>query len=251
VTREVGRLELELSNKKSRIAELSQQIGAGSTPDIISKERERDNAIVRIGEATKLLGQLDEQIRTEKSNLSNIQMKLANSAELDPKDKKKLSLLEELNKILGDSYDEFREQMRVQVEKAATTILRALSSEKDYQNVSISPKYQVDMRDSDLSIVPIPSSGYSQILALSFIGGLADVAGQNNAVVMDTPWGRVDRGNRKLIMSWIKSRSNQTLIFVQSGELTVEEARAEFGNRLGRQLTIERVSVNSSKIREV
>jgi hypothetical protein len=107
------------------------------------------------------------------------------------------------------------------------------------------------MRDSDLSIVPIPSSGYSQILALSFIGGLADVAGQNNAVVMDTPWGRVDRGNRKLIMSWIKSRSNQTLIFVQSGELTVEEARAEFGNRLGRQLTIERVSVNSSKIREV
>jgi DNA sulfur modification protein DndD len=251
VTRELGRLELELSNKTSRIAELTQQIGAGSTPDIISKERERDNAIVRIGEATKLLGQLDEQIRTEKSNLSNIQMKLANSAELDPKDKKKLSLLEELNKILGDSYDEFREQMRVQVEKAATSILRALSSEQDYQNVSISPKYQVDMRDSDLSIVPIPSSGYSQILALSFIGGLADVAGQNNAVVMDTPWGRVDRGNRKLIMSWIKSRSNQTLIFVQSGELTIEEARAEFGHRLGRQLTIERVSVNSSKIREV
>lgn len=251
ITKDLGSLELELSNKKSRIAELTQQIGSGSTPDIISKERERDNAVVRIAEATRYIGQLDEQIRTERSNLSNIQMKLANSAELDPIDKKKLSLLEELSKILGDSYDEFREQMRVQVENAATTILRALSSEKEYQNVSISPKYQVDMRDSERSIVPIPSSGYSQILALSFIGGLADVAGRNNAVVMDTPWGRVDRGNRKLIMSWIKNRSNQTLIFVQSGELTIDEARAEFGSRLGRQLTIERVSVNSSKIREV
>jgi DNA sulfur modification protein DndD len=141
--------------------------------------------------------------------------------------------------------------MRVQLQSAASEILQKLSSEKEFRSVSISPKYQVAMLDGNDRPVPILSSGYSQILALSFIGGLADVAGSSNSVVMDTPWGRVDRGNRKLIMSWIKSRMNQTIIFVQSGELTTFEAREEFGNRLGKQYSLERVSLNSSKVEVV
>jgi len=191
---------------------------------------------------------MEETISNQKTQLLNVQQKLKESPELDPVARTKLSIVDGLREILTRSYDEFRESMRAQVEVAASQILRKLSSETDYRNVSISPKYQVAMLDANKQAVPIPSSGYSQILALSFIGGLADVAGSTNAVVMDTPWGRVDRGNRKLIMNWIKSRSNQTIIFVQSGELTVPEAREEFGNRLGRQLSIERVSLNSSKI---
>jgi DNA sulfur modification protein DndD len=195
--------------------------------------------------------QVDAKISTERSSLRAIQLKIQESPDLDPVERKKLEISDALDQILRESYDEFRENMRLQVEAASSNILLQLSSEVEYQKVSISPKYQVAMLDTSHQVLPSPSSGYSQILALAFIGGLADVAGSDNFVVMDTPWGRVDRGNRKLIMKWIRERSNQTIIFVQSGELTPSEAREHFGNKMGRQLSIVRQGPNSSKIEEI
>lgn len=248
---QIGKSEIALSGIRSDIAELNSQIGAGGTPDILKLEADKELCAVRINQAKTLLGKAGEAINLNKSQLHTVQQKLKDSPELNPVERTKLSLIDGLLEILRDSYEDFRESMRVQVEEAATGILQKLSTERDYRGVSISSKYQVTMLDANESAVPIPSSGYSQILALSFIGGLADVAGSSNSVVMDTPWGRVDRGNRKLIMNWIKSRTNQTIIFVQSGELTIPEAREEFGNRLGRQFSLERVSLDSSKIEGV
>lgn len=248
---QVGQVEVDLAGIRSEIAELNSRIGAGSTPDILKLESERDRCVVRIDQASKLIEKGGESISQLRSQLQAVQQKLKDSPELNPLERMKLSMIDGLREIIRESYDDFREAMRAQVEEAASRILQELSSEREYKGVSISPKYQVAMLDGENRSVPIPSSGYSQILALSFIGGLADVAGSANSVVMDTPWGRVDRGNRKLIMNWIKSRKNQTIIFVQSGELTISEAREQFGTRLGKQFNLERVSVNSSRIGEV
>jgi DNA sulfur modification protein DndD len=248
---QVGQIEVELSTIRSEIAELNSRIGTGGTPDILKLEAERDRCIVRIDQASNLISKAGEAISQQRIQLHSVQQKLKDSPELNPTERMKLSMIDGLREILRDSYEDFRESMRAQVEKASSRILQELSSERDYKGVSISPKYQVAMLDGENRSVPIPSSGYSQILALSFIGGLADVAGSANSVVMDTPWGRVDRGNRRLIMNWIKNRKNQTIIFVQSGELTIPEAREQFGNKLGKQFNLERVSVNSSRIGEV
>ena len=248
---QLGEAEVNLEGLRGEISELNNKIGSSETPDILKLEDDRDQCVIRISQATDLISKLEGTISGQRDQLHSIQQKLRDSPELDPVARKRLAIIDGLSETLMKSYDSFREAMRVQVENASSTILQSLSSEKDYQSVSISSRYQVSMLDSQKQVVPIPSSGYSQILALSFIGGLADVAGSKNAVVMDTPWGRVDRGNRKLIMNWIKGRSNQTIILVQSGELTPQEAREEFGGRLGRQLSLERVSMNSSKIVEV
>ena len=248
---EVAQAEFEISAKKSQVKELAEQIGTTGTPDILALEEERDLAVTRISDAAKLLVELEERIREAKSNLQGIQVKVKNSPEFSPLERNKLELVDQLERLLSDSYDEFRENMRKQVQTASTNILKRLSTEEAYTQVAISTKYQVAMLDSEGLTVPNPSSGYSQILALSFIGGLADVAAAGNAVVMDTPWGRVDRGNRKLIIQWIKERKNQTIIFVQSGELTLEEARDQLGNKLGRQLVLERISATATKLVEV
>jgi DNA sulfur modification protein DndD len=248
---QVGQIELELSGIRSEVAELNSRIGSGATPDLLKLEADRDRCVVRIDQASNLITKAGEAISQQRAQLHAVQQKLKDSPELNEADRMKLSMIDELRDIIQESYEDFRESMRAQVEEASSRILQELSSERDYRGVSISPKYQVTMLDGENRFVPIPSSGYSQILALSFIGGLADVAGSANSVVMDTPWGRVDRGNRRLIMNWIKSRKNQTIIFVQSGELTIPEAREQFGNRLGKQFNLERVAVNSSRVGEV
>jgi DNA sulfur modification protein DndD len=248
---QVGEVEVELAGIRSEIAELNSRIGTGGTPDILKLEAERDRCVVRIDQAAKLIVKGGESISQLRTQLHAVQQKLKDSPELNPVERMKLSMIDGLREILGESYEDFREAMRAQVEEASSRILQELSSEREYKGVAISPKYQVAMVDGENRTVPIPSSGYSQILALSFIGGLAAVAGSANSVVMDTPWGRVDRGNRRLIMNWIKSRKNQTIIFVQSGELTISEAREQFGTRLGKQFNLERVSVNSSRVGEV
>jgi len=251
LVKSIANSDLELLTKKSRILELGEQIGSVGNPDILMLENDKDKLTTRISESERLEEQVDAKISTERSSLKAIQLKIQESPDLDPVERKKLEISDALDQILRESYDEFRENMRLQVEAASSNILLQLSSEVEYQKVSISPKYQVAMLDTSHQVLPSPSSGYSQILALAFIGGLADVAGSDNFVVMDTPWGRVDRGNRKLIMKWIRERSNQTIIFVQSGELTPSEAREHFGNKMGRQLSIVRQGPNSSKIEEI
>ena len=251
ILKSIASSDLELLTKKSRIAELGEQMGAVATPNILDLENKKDQLTTRISESEKLMEKLDEEISTAKSSLKTIQLKIQESPDLDPIERRKLEISDALDQILRESYDEFREKMRLQVEAASSNILLQLSSEVEYQKVSISPKYQVAMLDTNHQVLPNPSSGYSQILALAFIGGLADVAGSDKFVVMDTPWGRVDRGNRKLIMQWIRERSNQTIIFVQSGELTPSEAREHFGSKMGRQLSIVRQGPNSSKIEEI
>jgi DNA sulfur modification protein DndD len=191
---------------------------------------------------------IDDAISLLNSAISNYTTKLSNSPEVKKSDRTRIRVVNELLELLSNSYEGFRETMRAQVQDASSKMLNLLSSEKDFTSLSISPKYQVNLIDVGGRTVNLPSSGYSQIVAMSFIAGLAEVAGSKNSVVMDTPWGRLDLENRSLILDWIKSRESQTIIFVQSAELTSEEARSRFAGRLGRQYQIERLTASTSRI---
>jgi DNA sulfur modification protein DndD len=141
--------------------------------------------------------------------------------------------------------------MRAQVEEASTLAVRSLSDEPEYDSIAISSSYKISLRKKSGLEVPIPSSGYSQIVAMSFLFGLGWVSGSDNTVVIDTPLGRLDLENRENMLDWIRSRQNQTIIFLQNGELTEAETRNAFAGKLASQIQIERVTSDTSRFVEI
>ena len=245
---DLGHKEIEIHNQRLRVRELSEKIGGSETPNIVALEDKTQDLKEKLQRCQIGIKAIDDAISLLNSAISNHTTKLSNSPEVKKSDRTRIRVVNELLELLSNSYEGFRETMRAQVQDASSKMLNLLSSEKDFTSLSISPKYQVNLIDVGGRTVNLPSSGYSQIVAMSFIAGLAEVAGSKNSVVMDTPWGRLDLENRSLILDWIKSRESQTIIFVQSAELTSEEARSRFAGRLGRQYQIERLTASTSRI---
>ncbi len=238
----------KLDEERTAIRDLDEKIGLVDSPNILAIEDNVQDCKSKIQRFRDTLVLLDEKILSIRSKIDTNNRKISQSPSFSDFDRNKLKILDELVVSLNSAMVEFRNRMREQLQQASSEILRKLSSEQEFSAVDITDQYQISMLSADGRTYSQPSAGYTQILAMSFIAGLAEVSGSKNAVAMDTPWGRLDRANRKLVLDWIAGREPQTILFVQSGELTIDQARETFKGRLGRQYEIQRISANRSKI---
>ena len=83
--------------------------------------------------------------------------------------------------------------------------------------------------DSTGKVQTAPSSGGQQLLTLALIAGLNSTAVHDAPIVMDTPFGRLDVGNRERILHWVntlvRNKDQQVILMVHSGELTREDLK--------------------------
>ena len=117
----------------------------------------------------------------------------------------------------------FRERARSRVEEEASDVFQSLIADESSGAIRIDEDYRVSPIDENGEIMPIPSAGGQQLVTLALIGGLNRAAVHDAPMVMDTPAGRIDRGNRSRILKWVGTLAQQTILMVHSGEYTVEE----------------------------
>ncbi|WP_419915945.1 AAA family ATPase [Candidatus Poriferisodalis sp.] len=121
----------------------------------------------------------------------------------------------------------FREQARSRVEDGASEVFQRLMADESSGAIRIDEDYRVSPVDDNGDIMPIPSAGGQQLVTLALIGGLNRAAVHDAPMVMDTPAGRIDRGNRSRILKWVGTLPQQTVLMVHSGEYTAEEIAAQ------------------------
>jgi len=138
--------------------------------------------------------------------------------------------------------------MRDKVGEEASDIFKQLTTEPDYDGLSITGKYALEIVDSRKRIVTRRSAGAEQIVAMSFIGALVRCAVRQGPVIMDTPFGRLDTGHRKRILEWAPRIGTQVMLFVQSGEFDRDRDLKHLGGKVGREFRIRREASNRSSI---
>jgi len=67
-------------------------------------------------------------------------------------------------------------------------------------------------------------------------------------MVMDTPFGRLDRGHRNAILEWVSTFDRQVILFVQSGEYEPARDGHLLGNKIGREYSIDRLTPTRSEV---
>ena len=97
----------------------------------------------------------------------------------------------------------------------------------------------------------VRSAGAEQIVALSLIDGLARAGRAAGPVVMDTPFGRLDRRHRANILSYLPSTSSQLILLVHEGEVRKEGDLDHIASRIGCVYEIKEVGPRHSSIEVV
>ena len=234
----------ELTNKDRALTEVL----AGNTLDIAALESQYQRASEFIRESEKVIEKKEFELSELKSQLRNLQNSLNRETTETSPVKQEAALLSTLEEVLKDSLEGFRKSMREKVGEEASDIFTQLTTEPDYNGLTITGKYYLEIVDSQKRIISRRSAGAEQIVAMSLIGALVRCAVRQGPVIMDTPFGRLDTGHRRRILEWAPTIGTQVMLFVQSGEFDRERDLKYLGNRVGREYRIQREASNRSSI---
>jgi len=234
----------ELSNKDRALTEVL----SGNTLDIAALESQYQRANDFIRDSEREVEKKEFELTELKTQLRTLQNSLNRETTESSPVKQEAALLSSLEEVLKDSLEGFRKAMREKVGEEASDIFTKLTTEPDYNGLTITGKYYLEIVDSQKRIISRRSAGAEQIVAMSLIGALVRCAVRQGPVIMDTPFGRLDTGHRRRILEWAPTIGTQVMLFVQSGEFDRERDLKFLGNKVGREYRIQREASNRSSI---
>jgi DNA sulfur modification protein DndD len=254
VAERLRELDQDIKKREMRIDDLSNreraltEVLSGNSLDIAALESAYQRAGDFIRESAREIEKREFEISELKIRQKQLQNSLNREDGIANPIKHEASLLSALEEVMRESLEGFRKTMRDKVGEEASDIFKQLTTEPDYDGLSITGKYALEIVDSRKRIVTRRSAGAEQIVAMSFIGALVRCAVRQGPVIMDTPFGRLDTGHRKRILEWAPRIGTQVMLFVQSGEFDRDRDLKHLGGKVGREFRIRREASNRSSI---
>jgi DNA sulfur modification protein DndD len=142
----------------------------------------------------------------------------------------------------------YRNRLRERVERDATDLFLALTSEPDDAALRINEQYGLTILHNDGSEIVVRSSGAEQIVALSLMGALQKNAPLRGPIIADSLLMRVDDTHRENLVRALPTMAAQVAILVFRAELRPEAAHALLDGELLAEYQIRRVSAKHSTI---
>lgn len=252
IDNEVNRLSVELNKLDNQIEDINELIKGQDTAEISRKRSMRDGLIK---EAERIAG----EIKSSQGKLTASQRELAmisKTLEGMPlaraaKSSRLVNIASSLEKIYARSIDQLRDDLKATVESLASQAFRKLTTQSQYSGLRINNNYGLTILDERSQEVPIRSAGAEQIVALSLIDGLAHAGRSAGPVVMDTPFGRLDKKHRANILAYLPTTTAQLILLVHEGEVDRATDLAQLKSKVGCVYEIKEVSLRHSRIERV
>jgi DNA sulfur modification protein DndD len=252
IDNEVNRLSVDLTTLDNQIDQLYEKIKGQDTAEIARKRFMRDGLIkeaARIGGEIKLSQEKLTEFRRELEMISKILEGLPKARAA--KSSRLVKLASSLEKVYARSIDRLRDDLKAKVEFLASQAFRKLTTQRKYSGLRINSNYGLMILDEHGQEVPIRSAGSEQIVALSLIDGLAHAGRSAGPVVMDTPFGRLDKKHRANILAYLPTTTSQLVLFVTDAEVDKATDLAQLESKVGCVYEIKEVSLRHSRIERI
>jgi DNA repair exonuclease SbcCD ATPase subunit len=164
------------------------------------------------------------ELETEEETKKGLEDMIQRAGSADPALQKRLHAAKLAKEAFTKALEVFAASAREDIALAATAVAGdLLASKENYAAISVSEDYRVAPVDSAGKLQPVPAAGGQQLVTLALLAGLNATAATEAPIVMDTPLGRLDTGNRKRVIEWIAKlatgRNQQAVLMVHSGEV--------------------------------
>jgi DNA sulfur modification protein DndD len=176
-------------------------------------------------------------------------------------DSKVIERIDSLRNDIKNISTEFSTAMRHKLRDLTTDIFKKLIDRKDINlisSININDKFELEIIGGEgIEITQDISQGQRQIVALSFITALAQVATGDNMTItfplfMDSPFNRISGVNRDQLITNIPNLTSQWVLLLTDTELTTSEERVfKEEDRLGKFYRINQIEPMNAQLEEV
>jgi hypothetical protein len=154
----------------------------------------------------------------------------------------------DLHKLFDAAVGAYREQLRKRVEADATRHFKALTTEPEYAGLRINDSYGLTIVHRDVADIPVRSAGAEHVVALCLMGALQNNAPLRGPIVIDSPFGRLDRGHTRNIVRALPTMTKQIVLLVYEDELPPDLVRTELKSKLRSEWHLERRSARHTSL---
>lgn len=200
----LNQIDIELDKlPKEDVAELSRQ----------ARER-RDALISNATKKQRVLNRIENcenQIKVYEKQRDELSLKQEKVRKLQRRERLAQRAAEEIEKI----YEIFAEHSRRAVEDLTIQEFKKFVRSASEYNVALSKDYELEVLDSNGNrALQRLSMGQSQCLSLSFITAISRVSEKNPPLVIDMPFGRLDRDVHHAVSTRLPQITSQLILFL-------------------------------------
>lgn len=246
---DVDDVEMDLAEKKTERDEIDRQLRDVDEESLRKTKIDFEATIRQIDVLEKGVSRTRGLLESNKADAEQIQKRLDRLAGSNlASERRRRELYSDLHRLFDAAVGAYREQLRKRVEADATKHFNALTTEPEYTSLRINESYGLTIVHKDGTDIPVRSAGAEHVVALSLMGALQNNAPLKGPIVIDSPFGRLDREHTQNIVRALPSIANQVVLLVYEEELPPAMARSELKAQLRGEWKIERRTARHSEL---
>ena len=199
--RDLARVHDELDGLKHHLQAINLDLGKygdEETTTLLENQQQLVNDIQRM---TQQISEIKSELKSDAKSMQTLRVQLNKQKTKDQKRRKLAHEYEVWFKILGHvkrAYEELKKEIRQEVQESTWKNFRELlANPTEFHNFSIESDYSVYLLDKHNSNkIHNLSAGQSLILTLAFVAAIREPTGYRFPLVIDSPLGKIDGGNR-------------------------------------------------------
>lgn len=248
----IDELKIKKATAEDHLTEIKEQ-----TKDIDEAKMRRlyseyEKTLTDMGILQEGIKKQEDALKTINDQIGKVEAEMAKFADADlDTERARKELCEKLRSLFAGAVDAYRERLRGRVEKDATALFVKLTSEPEYNALSINDNYGLTIMHQDGSAIPVRSAGAEHIVALSLMGALQRNAPLRGPIVMDSPFGRLDHVHTTKVVQALPSMADQVLLLVYESELNPKQARNQLEGKLRKEYRIARRTARHSDLETI
>jgi DNA sulfur modification protein DndD len=230
----------EIPGRSQEIKEIGQKLMGINRDEIKDLEENRQILNRRIGVLSQVMKTENQKIQDAEKEITALTRKFSNlSSNLGQTElNMEMAIASDLSIVMEETIKAFREAMKKRVEDNANDIFQNLRSENVVKNLVINENYGLRQVDSNGKVFDHKGAGVAQVIAISLILALARSAALPSALVLDTPFARLDETHRDNILKFLPSESEQVILLIQSGEKISSTVQQKFMQQVSKEYLI-------------
>lgn len=241
--------EVDLQRTENEIERLKDEIAGQDTAELARKRVLQQESLKEEGRLQNAIAAVRRDIEKTREDLAVAQKAIEGLAPArSRRSTLRVSVATELERTFAASIEKLRDRLRTQVETLASAAFKEMTAQKAYRGLEINANYGLSILHANGTKVALRSAGAEQVVALSLIDGLNRTGRAAGPVIMDTPFGRLDRRHRDNILRYLPTVTSQFVLLVHSGEIRPETDLAVIKPRIGAVYTIQEETPTHSRL---
>ncbi|WP_394730017.1 AAA family ATPase [Altererythrobacter sp. GH1-8] len=242
-------LRVKIEIKKGEVREKKALLEGYTEHDLRAAKLNYDKTVRKIDKCEESIKQQEEALKLTEERITSLRDKLdrVEGGRLDV-ERRRLKLLDALLGLFEEGKTAFKNDLKSRVESDASRHFRSLTSEPEYSGLQINEGYGLTIVHKTGATIPVRSAGAEHVVALALVAALQGNAPMRGPIIIDSPFGRLDKTHTNNIVSALPSMSPQVILLVYEDELAPSLARELLEIRLKREWKLQRISARHTQI---